>query len=99
MMRGRWSSSVVNTKPNLLGTITNNGNIQVNGGAATNTLLNISGNVTLQGPGTVTLSTATGSGAAFIQQSGGNFFLPTPHPPFSPGLTHNPKDPPSPPTP
>src|SRR5260370_34268445 len=60
--------SPLNSTTNLLGTITNNGNIQVNGGAATNTLLNIGSNVTLQGPGTVSLSTAAGSGAAFIQQ-------------------------------
>src|SRR5260370_8848510 len=65
--------SPLNSTTNLLGTITNNGDIQVNGGASTNTLLNIGSNVTLQGPGTVTLSTATGSGAAFIEQSGGNF--------------------------
>src|SRR5260370_28269273 len=60
--------SDLNSQTNLLGTITNNGDIQVNGGASTNTLLNIGSNVTLQGPGTVTLSTATGSGAAIIEQ-------------------------------
>src|SRR5260370_42165996 len=47
----------------------------VNGGAATNTSLNIANNVALSGGGTLTLSTAAGSGAAFIQQSGGSFTL------------------------
>src|SRR5260370_16820150 len=47
----------------------------LNGGAATNTFLNVANNVALSGGGTLTLSTTAGSGAAFIQQSGGNFTL------------------------
>src|SRR5260370_39081403 len=49
--------------------------MRLNGGAATNTLLNIGSNVALPGGGPSTLSTATGSGAAFVQQSGGTFTL------------------------
>ncbi len=59
----------------LLGTITNNGTIQLNGGSGANGLLNIAGNVTLQGGGIVNMSVAGGGGNAFIQQSGGSFTL------------------------
>ena len=61
-------TSALNTETNLLGTINNN-NIQVNGGSGTNTILFPNANVTLQGGGTVTLSTASGGGSAFIEQS------------------------------
>jgi len=59
----------------LLGTITNKGNIQLNGGGTTDGFININSNVTLSGGGTVTLATAGGSGSAYIQQSGGSFTL------------------------
>ena len=56
-----------NSGTTLTGTIANKGTIQVNGGSGANGLLNIAGNVTLKGDGTVTLSTATGGGDAIIQ--------------------------------
>ena len=49
----------------ILGTIANAGAIEVNGGAGANGFLNLTLNVTLNGGGTVTLSTATGGGNAF----------------------------------
>ena len=55
---------------NVLGTITNKGNIQMNGGGA-NTFLSLEANTTLQGGGTVTLSTAGGGGPAIIEQAVG----------------------------
>ena len=67
-------TSALNTDTYLLGTITNNGNIQVNGGSGFNTLLlTDSGTVTLQGGGTVTLSSSTsgGGGNAYLAQAAG----------------------------
>src|SRR5216683_2043569 len=73
---GNTLSTNLGTQLSVFGTqILNAGQIMVNGGAATNTFLNIANNVALSGGGTLTLSTAAGSGAAFIQQSGGNFTL------------------------
>ena len=62
---GSTYTSDFNTTTNILGTINNNGNIQLNGGSATNTALNLAANTTLQGSGggTITLSSTT-SGAA-----------------------------------
>ena len=45
-----------------LGSVINNGILQVNGGAGTNSYLYVPGNVTLTGGGTVNLSTASASG-------------------------------------
>jgi hypothetical protein len=60
-----------NSNTNLLGTITDNGNLQLNGGGGANGFVNISSsNVTLQGSGTLTMSTATGGGNAVIQGNG-----------------------------
>src|SRR5208282_195180 len=54
-------TSALNTNTYLLGTINNQGNIQVDGGSGTNTYLIIdTSNVTLEGGGTLTLSTAGG---------------------------------------
>ena len=55
---GSTYTSDFNSTTNILGTINNNGNFQLNGGSATNTALNLIGNTTLQGAGggTVTLS-------------------------------------------
>ena len=50
--------------------IANSGSIQVNGGNGTNTYLQLAGSVNLSGTGTLTLSTATGGGSAFIQPNG-----------------------------
>src|SRR5215469_15316182 len=61
-----------NSNTQIVGTITNNGNFQINGGSATNTELSLTGNTTLQGSGgTVTLKTVTsGGGSAYIQGNG-----------------------------
>jgi hypothetical protein len=76
-LNGTYTSDL-NTITYLLGTITNQGNIQVNGGAGTNSFLFIdSSNVTLQGGGTLTLSTAAGGGNAFIAQAAGGLTLTT----------------------
>jgi hypothetical protein len=67
-------TSALNTDTYLLGTINNNGNFQINGGSGfTTLLLTDSGTVTLQGGGTVTLSSSTagGSGDAYIAQAAG----------------------------
>ena len=71
-LNGTYTSDL-NTDTDLLGTINNKGNIQVNGGSGTNTQLFVaSSNVMLQGGGTVTLATATGGGSALsIKRAGG----------------------------
>ena len=68
-------TSDLNSETILKGTITNNGNIQVNAGSGNNTDLFIGGNTTLQGGGTVTLSTVSGTGTAFILQNAGGLTL------------------------
>jgi len=74
-INGTYTSDL-NTDTYLLGTINNRGNIQLNGGAGTNSFLVIdSANVTLQGGGTVTLSTNAGGGAAYILQAAGGLNL------------------------
>jgi hypothetical protein len=55
------------------GTITNNGNIQVNA-AANNTILGLNTNTMLSGGGTLTLS-QSGGGAPIIQEQGGSLTL------------------------
>ena len=68
--------SDLNSQTTLLGTINNHNNFQLNGGSGTNSILWIStGNVTLQGGGTLTLSTAGGGGNAFIDQTVGGLTL------------------------
>src|SRR5208337_3307287 len=55
----------------ILGTINNQGNFYVSGGGANNTYLELTGNTTLQGGGTITLNTtASGGGYAQLYQSG-----------------------------
>ena len=74
-LNGTYTSGY-NSNTFLLGTINNQGNIQVNGGSGNNTDLEIdSGTVTLQGGGTVTLSTASGGGNAIIEQAAGGLTL------------------------
>ena len=64
------------TTTNVLGAIVNNGNMEFTGGSNANSFLNITGNTTLSGGGTVTLAyNGSGAGAAYIQQSGGSFIL------------------------
>ena len=66
-------TSALGSNTFVLGTITNKGNIQVNGGSGSQTYLILNANTTLQGGGTVTLSsTASGGGGnAYIEQFGG----------------------------
>src|SRR5271167_2198259 len=65
-----------NSTTYLLGTINNQGAIQVNGGSGNNSVLEIdSATVTLTGGGTVTLSTAGGGGSAYIYQAAGGSTL------------------------
>jgi fibronectin-binding autotransporter adhesin len=74
-INGTYTSDL-NTNTYLLGTITNQGNIQINGGNGNNTTLFMGNNVTLQGGGTVTLATiASGGGIASIQQAVGGLTL------------------------
>ncbi|HEY4930282.1 MAG TPA: hypothetical protein VII23_01820 [Terriglobales bacterium] len=73
-INGTYTSDV-NSDTYFLGTINNKNNFQLNGGAGTNAIILASSNVTLQGGGTVTMSTASGGGAAYIEQSGGPFTL------------------------
>ena len=60
-----------NSSTNLLGTITDKGVLQLNGGANANGFLNISsGTVTLNGGGVVTMNDASGGGDAVLQGNG-----------------------------
>ncbi len=65
----------VNTNTHLLGTINNNNNFQMNGGSGSNAVVLIDSNVTLQGGGTLTLSTAGGGGDAVVEQGSGGLTL------------------------
>jgi hypothetical protein len=61
---------------NVLGTITDQGNIQVIGGSNANTVLGLSSNTTFNGAGTVTLAyNGSGNGAAYILQNAGGLTL------------------------
>jgi hypothetical protein len=62
-----------NSTTEVLGKITNQGNIQLNA-VANSAILGLEGNTTLQGGGTVTLST-TGAGSSFILQEVGGSTL------------------------
>jgi hypothetical protein len=56
---------------NLLGTITNQGTILLNGGNGANGILNLTGNVMLNGGGTLTMtSVPSGGGSSFLQGNG-----------------------------
>jgi len=69
-------TAALNTGTYLLGTINNNNNILVNGGGGYNTELYAdSTNVTLQGGGTVTLSTASGAGSAILMEGSADLTL------------------------
>ena len=67
--------SDVNSDTFVAGTINNNNNFQLNGGGGANAVLGLNANTTLQGGGTVTLSTASGGGNAIIQQQVGSLTL------------------------
>ena len=70
LSKGSTYTTGLGAQTTLLGTINNNGNFLVNGGSGNNTYLLLGANTTLQGKGTVTLSTASGGGSAIIQGSG-----------------------------
>jgi len=73
---GSTYTSNPGTNTNVLGTITDKGNIQVIGGSNANTILGLNGNTMLNGGGTVTLAyNGNGSGAAYIQQNAGGLSL------------------------
>jgi hypothetical protein len=60
----------------LLGTINNNNVIQVNGGNGADAVIEIDNNLTLQGGGTLNLSTITASGgSAYLEQASGGLIL------------------------
>ncbi len=74
-LNGTWTSDF-NSDTWLLGTINNKNNFQVNGGSGVNTVVLVdSSNVTLQGGGTLTLSTTTGGGDAILEQASGGLTL------------------------
>jgi len=68
---GGQFTALLNTTITAMGTITNQGNIQLNAGSATNTFLSLSANTILQGGGTVSLNSGDDNGQAFIQPSVG----------------------------
>ncbi len=64
------------TDTNVLGTIVNNGNMQLTGGSNSNAYLILDESTTLQGNGTITLAyNGSGAGAAYIQQNTGGLTL------------------------
>ena len=67
-IRGTYTGDV-GTTTNILGTINNQGNIQVNSGGGQNTALTMQSSVTLQGGGTVALANLGGSGVGRIESS------------------------------
>jgi hypothetical protein len=69
-----WTGGL-GTTTSLLGIITNQGNFQLLAGSGDNTFLNMDGNVTLLGGGTVTLDSGDANGAVYLQQSGGSYTL------------------------
>ncbi len=66
----------LNTQFNVSGpTVSNAGAITLNGGSGTNSYLILNGNTTLQGGGTITLSTGGGGGSTYIEQGVGGVTL------------------------
>jgi hypothetical protein len=61
------------SQTSLMGTIADQGNIQLYAGSGHDTFLYIVGDTTLQGAGTVTLNSGDDNGHSYIQQSGGSF--------------------------
>ncbi|MGA9565706.1 MAG: hypothetical protein WBS19_09310, partial [Candidatus Korobacteraceae bacterium] len=59
----------------ILGTIKNNNNFQLNAGGGANSILEIGSNLTLQGGGTVTMSNSGGGGQVIIDQAAGGLTL------------------------
>ena len=65
----------VGSSTEILGTINNKNNFQLNAGGGSNSVLELGSNVTLQGGGTVTMSTSGGGGQAIIFQAAGGLTL------------------------
>jgi len=63
-----WTAGL-GSQTTVLGTIVNQGNFQLSAGSATNTILNIGANTTLQGGGTVTLNSGDNNGQVYVQTS------------------------------
>jgi fibronectin-binding autotransporter adhesin len=72
---GSTYTGIPNSQTTLMGMIIDQGNIQMNAGSGTNTYINVVADTTLQGGGTVTLSSGDNNGHAYIQETGGSFTL------------------------
>jgi hypothetical protein len=76
LSKGSTYTGNTGTVTSVLGTITNNGTIQVIGGSNANAYLGLSANTTLNGGGTLTLGyNGSEAGAAYIQQNASNLTL------------------------
>jgi len=73
---GSTLTAGLDTVTDLIGTVINNGNIQITGGGGANSFLGLNGDTTLQGSGTVSLAySGSGAGQAIIQQEVGGLTL------------------------
>jgi fibronectin-binding autotransporter adhesin len=70
---GSTYTAALGTTTEIDSAITNQGNLQINGGSGNNTIVNLGSDTTLSGGGTVTMSVASGGGSAFLR--GSNFTL------------------------
>ena len=78
-INGTYLTNAASSETLTTGTFNNNGNFQINGGNGQNAFILLNGNTTLQGSGagTVTLTTLTGGGSAYLYENGGPFTLTT----------------------
>jgi hypothetical protein len=67
---GSTYTAALGTTTEIDSAITNQGNLQINGGSGNNTIVNLGSDTTLSGGGTVTMSVASGGGSAFLRGSG-----------------------------
>ena len=72
---GSLYSGNLGTFTYLTGTLVNQGTLQFIAGSANNTTVNIAGNVTLQGGGTVNLNSGDDNGLVYVQQSASGLLL------------------------
>jgi len=72
---GSTYTNPTNNTTELLGTLNNEGTLQVNGGGGPNGILDIGDNVTLTGGGTVNLAEGSGGGSPYIRQTVGGLTL------------------------
>jgi fibronectin-binding autotransporter adhesin len=69
-------TGTLGSETNVLGTLNNNNSITLNGGAGNNTYLLLTGNLTLQGAGTVNmLETVSGGGSTYFYSNAGALTL------------------------